>query len=182
MKRLGKFWLKIFFILKSIEEQIKGYDACFFCLGTTAFGLPEAEYSRITYDLTIHFAQTYLSKNPESIFSYVSGAGTDGSKKSRIMWTRVKGNTENALMAMGFKKAYMFRPGYIHPMRGTQSKTGWIRILYALFSPIYLILKHIPVAATSTVNVGKAMIQTINSDYPNSFLGNKEINKVAAKM
>lgn len=171
-----------FFHLESIEENIKGYDACFFCLGTTSFGLPEAEYSRITFDITTHFAQFYLKQNPGSIFSYVSGAGTDGSKKSRIMWVRVKGNTENALLDMGFKKAYMFRPGYIHPMRGIQSKTAWIRVLYALFSPIYLLLKHIPGAATSTENVGKAMIQTINSDYPNSFLGNKEINKVAAKM
>ena len=134
--------VKDFFHLESIKDEIKGYDACFFCLGTTSFGLPEADYSRITYGITTHFAQFYLDNNPDSVFSYVSGAGTDGTKKSRIMWVRVKGNTENALLKMGFKKAYMFRPGYIHPMRGIQSKTAWIRILYVLFSPIYSGCSH----------------------------------------
>lgn len=181
-KKVKEVLVEDFFHLESIEDQIKGYDACFFCLGTTSFGLPEVEYSRITYGITTHFAKTYFRKNPDSIFSYVSGAGTDGTKKSRIMWTRVKGNTENALMAMGFKKAYMYRPGYIHPMRGIQSKTAWIRVLYALFSPVYLILKQIPGAATSTENVGKSMIQTLSSNYPNSFLGNKEINNTAAQI
>ena len=134
--KLKEILIEDFFMLDGIKDGLKGFDACFFCLGTTSFQLPEQAYSRITYDLTTTFAKAFLNQNPESVFSYVSGAGTDGSKASRIMWVRVKGRTENTLVSMGFKKAYMFRPGYIQPLRGIKSKTRWIAVLYRTLETI----------------------------------------------
>ena len=103
--------------LSAIEEQLTGYNTCYFCLGVSAAGMSEKDYSRITYDLTLNFAQTLLKLNPELTFCYISGAGTDSSEKGRMMWARVKGKTENALLALPFKAAYMLRPAFIQPMK-----------------------------------------------------------------
>lgn len=170
-----------FFDLKKIEQDIKGFDACFFCIGTSAVGKKEPEYYKITYKLTINFAELFLGQNPNSVFCYVSGAGTDSSEKGRSMWARVKGKTENKLLNMPFKSAYMFRPGYIQPLKDVKSGTNWYFLLYKVFSPIYLILKHFPSAATNTINIGKAMIRVADGNYPIKLLGNKEINELAEK-
>ena len=168
-----------FFDLSAIKEDLTGYDACFFCLGITSIGQSEENYSKITYDLTLNFANAFIEKNKESIFCYVSGTGTDSSEKGRTMWARVKGKTENDLLALGFKGAYMFRPGYIQPLRGIKSKTNWYQALYNVFWPIYMVLKHFPSTATNTTNMGLAMINTLDGKCSETILENKEINQLS---
>ena len=107
-----------FFDLSSIEEQLKGYDACLFCLGVSSVGMKEDEYVHFTYTLTMHFANTLLKASPQAVFSYISGSGTDSTEQGKMMWARVKGKTENDLMALPFKDVYCFRPGYLHPIEG----------------------------------------------------------------
>ncbi len=167
-----------FFELDEIEQDMKGFDACFFCIGTTSLGKNEEDYRRITYDLTINFAKTFLKQNANSVFCYVTGAGTDSSEQGRTMWARVKGKTENDLLNMPFKSAYMFRPGYIQPLKGVTSSTNWYSLLYKVFSPIYYILKHFPATATNTVHIGRAMILVAKGNHPTKILGNKEINEL----
>ena len=168
-----------FFDLSTISGELTGFDACFFCLGITSLGQSEASYTKTTYDLTLNFADAFIDQNEKSIFCYVSGTGTDTSEKGRVMWARVKGKTENALLRMPFKAAYMFRPGYIQPMKGIKSKTKWVQRMYNLFRPVYSILKHFPGAATNTSHMGLAMINTLDGAYRKQVLGNKEINELA---
>jgi uncharacterized protein YbjT (DUF2867 family) len=133
-----------FFDLSSIEEQLKNYTACFFCLGVSSIGMKEKDYERLTYDLTMHIAQTLSRLHPEMVFCYISGAATDSTEKGRSMWARVKGKTENALLKLPFKKAYMFRPGYIHPTKGLKNTLkmyryfGWLYPVLKLLSPKYV--------------------------------------------
>lgn len=179
--KLKEVLVKDFFDLSSISDQMKVYDACFFCLGITSIGQSEESYARTTYDLTINFAEAFIDKNENSLFFYVSGTGTDSSEKGRTMWARVKGKTENRLLGMPFKKAYMFRPGYIQPLRGIKSKTQWYQAIYNIFKPIYHILKHFPSTATNTTNMGLAMINLLDGKYSKSILENKEINELASR-
>lgn len=167
--------------LSSIKELLAGYNTCFFCLGVSATGLSEKEYSHITYDLTLNFAQTLLSLNPEIIFCYISGAGTDSREKSRMMWARVKGKTENALLALPFKAAYMLRPAYIQPMKGIRSRTRIYNIFYTILKPLYPILKAFPKIVTNTEKVGKAMIKIVLMNYDKKVLENIDINRLAIK-
>lgn len=170
-----------FYDLSSIEDQLKGYDACFFCLGVSAYRMSEEDYTKITYDLTLHFANTLLKLNPEMTFCYVSGQGTDGSEKGRIMWARVKGKTENAILAMPFKKSYMFRPGFIQPMRGIKSSTKMYNTMYAIINPFMPVLKLLfAKSVTNTDRVGKAMINSVTIGYHKTHLDNKDINQLAA--
>ena len=113
------------FDLSPIESRLAGFDACFFCLGVSAAGMSEQDYRRLTYDLTMSVAKTLVRLNPGMTFVYVSGAGTDSSERSRMMWARIKGKTENDLLKMPFRAAYMFRPGYIQPLHGIRTKTKW---------------------------------------------------------
>lgn len=172
---------KDFHDLSTIEEQLKGYDACFFCLGISAYGMSEEDYTKITYDLTLHFANTLLNLNPEMTFCYVSGQGTDGAEKSRMMWANVKGKTENALLALPFKKAYMFRPGFIQPMKGIKSSTKMYNTMYAIIRPLLPVLKFLfPKSITNTDRVGKAMINSVTIGYSKTHLDNQDINQLAA--
>jgi uncharacterized protein YbjT (DUF2867 family) len=171
--------VKDFFDLSGIKEEMKNHDACFFCLGISSIGQSEEDYAKITYDLTLNFANSFVEFNKQAVFCYVSGTGTDSSEKGRTMWARVKGKTENDLLSMGFKGAYMFRPGYIQPLRGIKSKTQWYQALYNVFWPIYLILKHFPSTATNTTNMGLAMINTADGKYKKTILENKDINELA---
>lgn len=167
-----------FFDIEKVKDELTGYGACYFCLGVSAFGLSEESYTKITYDLTTNFATVYLEQNPDSVFCYVSGAGTNS--QGKFMWARVKGKTEDDLLNMKFKRAYMFRPGYIQPMRGIKSRTNWFSIIfYAVFSPLYLILKHFPTTATNSINMGKAMIKVALEIPELNVLENKEINEQA---
>lgn len=170
-----------FYDLSNIEEQLKGYNACYFCLGVSSFRMSEADYTKVTHDLTIHFAETVLRMNPGMTFTYVSGVGTDSSEKSRTMWARVKGKTENDLLAMPFKAAYMFRPGFIQPMKGIKSATKLYNAIYVVFKPLYPLLKTIsPNGVTSTVQLGLAMINVTLEGHEKKVLQAKEINELAA--
>ncbi len=169
-----------FYDLSSIEDQLKGFDACFFCLGVSAYRLSEEQYTKITYDLTLHFANTLLKLNPELTFCYVSGQGTDSTEKSRMMWANVKGKTENAIIALPFKKVYMFRPGFIQPMRGIKSSTKMYNTLYTIIKPFMPLLKLLfPKSITNTDRVGKAMINSVIVGYDKIHLDNKDINQLA---
>lgn len=171
-----------FFDLSSIEKDLSGYNACFFCAGVSVYRMSKETYENLTYDLTLSFAGVINKLDPALTFCYVTGAGTDSSEKSRILWARVKGRTENALFKMGFKDAYMFRPGYIQPLKGIKSKIKLYRVFYTFFRPCYYILRLIPNAATNTSNVGRAMISVACFPSDKKILGNKDINKLAKEV
>jgi uncharacterized protein YbjT (DUF2867 family) len=165
----------------SIEDQLRGYDACFFCLGVSSAGMTEADYRHITYDLTIAAAQTLAKLNPDMTFIYISGAGTDSTENGRAMWARVKGQTENALLRLPCKAAYMFRPGYIQPLHGIKSKTNWYRALCAIASPIYPLLQAVfPKYVITTEQLGRAMIQVAKNGSPKHVFKVEDIHRAAS--
>ena len=146
---------KDFFDFSAIEDQLKGYNASYFCAGVSSIGKKAGEYKRITYDITLNFAKTLLKHNPDMKFCYVSGSGTDSTEKGRLKWARVKGKTENDLLKLGFKDAYMFRPGYIQPTKGLKNAYK----AYKFFTPFYPVLKTLfSKYVVSLEELGKAMI------------------------
>jgi uncharacterized protein YbjT (DUF2867 family) len=160
----------------SIEDQIAGFDACFFCLGVSSVGMGEEQYRRITYDLTIAAAESLSRLNPDMTFIYVSGAGTDSSERGRSMWARVKGQTENALLRMPFRAAYMFRPGVIVPLHGIKSKTRGAQMLYTLTGPILPWLeRRWPKQITTTEKLGRAMLKAAKDGAPKAVLETTDI-------
>lgn len=158
--------------------DLAAFDACFFCLGISAVGKSEAEYRRVTYDLTLALAQALVKASPQAVFCYVSGQGTDANGRS--MWARVKGQTENALLAMPFRAVYCFRPGYIQPLHGIRSKVRWYQAMYDLLRWTYPFLRRFTKAVTSTEQVGLAMLHVARSGWPDPVLGNLAINSAAA--
>ncbi|MFM0335046.1 NAD-dependent epimerase/dehydratase family protein [Paraburkholderia fungorum] len=143
----------------AVESSLKDFDACFFCLGVSSAALQEADYARLTYDLTLSAAQTLARLNPQMTFTYVSGAGTDSSEHGRTMWARVKGRTENALQRLPFKAVYLFRPGVIQPLNGARSKTRSYRLFYAATKPLLSTLRALlPNQILSTEDIGRAML------------------------
>ena len=148
-----------------IEDELTGFDACFFCLGVSSGGRKEADYERVTYGLTLAAAETLSRVNPGMTFIYVSGAGTDSSERGRVMWARVKGRTENALLRLPLK-AYMFRPGLIQPLDGIKSKTPAYRILYGLAKPLLPLVRWaFPNQVLSTRDIGRAMLAVAKRGY-----------------
>ena len=167
-----------FFDLKIIEDQLKDYNACFFCLGTTSVGKSEEEYTRITFELTKSFADTLVKLNPNMVFCYVSGVGTDSTEKGKVMWARVKGKTENYLLHLGFKKAYMFRPGIILPTKGLKN----ILTLYKVFAPLIPLIKlFFPKYVCTLKEVGIAMINNVTKGYDKEVLEVSDIKIIAHK-
>jgi uncharacterized protein YbjT (DUF2867 family) len=165
--------------LSAIEGRLSGFDACFFCLGVSAAGVNEQAYRRVTYDLTISIAETLARLNPTMTFIYVSGAGTDSTERGRMMWARVKGKTENALLQMPFKAVYMFRPAYIQPLHGIRTKTKWYRALYAMMGPFYPVWKLLlPRYVTTTECVGRAMLKVARQGAPKVVLENQDISGI----
>jgi uncharacterized protein YbjT (DUF2867 family) len=153
--------------LSAIEGRLSGYDACFFCLGVSAVGMKEESYRRVTYDLTISVARIMSRLNPGMTFIYVSGANTDSTERGRMMWARVKGQTENSLLQMPFKAAYMFRPGYIQPLHGIRTKTRWYGVIYAMMGPLYPVWKLLfPKYVTTTECLGRAMLNVAKRGAP----------------
>ena len=158
--KLKKRIHKDFSDFSTIENLLNGYDACFFCLGISSAGMKEAAYKKITYNYTLALARTLFKMNPQMTFNYISGEGTDSSEKGRIMWARVKGKTENDLLNMGFKQAFMFRPGLIIPKRGIQSRTKSYRLMYNYFMWLVKFIKAIaPNTVVDTTQIGQAMIK-----------------------
>jgi uncharacterized protein YbjT (DUF2867 family) len=167
------------FDLSPIAGQLKGYDACFFCLGVSSAGMKEAEYRHVTYDLTTAVARVLAQQNPGMTFLYVSGAGTDSSEAGRSMWARVKGKTENDLLKLPFAAAYMLRPGYIQPMHGIRSRTGWYRAVYAVVAPVYPLLRAVfGKYVTTTETLGRAMIKIAKHGAQKQVLEVQDINRI----
>ena len=161
------------------EGELTGFDACFFCLGVSSSGMKEADYQRVTYDLTLAAAGTLCRLNPDMAFIYVSGAGTDSSEMGRVMWARIKGKTENALLRLPIH-AYMFRPGLIQPMDGIISKTRLYRVIYMLMKPLLSPLRlAFPNLILTTRDIGQAMLAIARFGYRSRILEAKDIRAVA---
>jgi uncharacterized protein YbjT (DUF2867 family) len=164
--------------LTAIEGDLIGYDACFFTLGVSSGGMSEPDYERITYGLTLAAAEPLSRLNPNMTFIYVSGAGTDSSEHGRVMWARVKGRTENALLRLPFK-AYMFRPGLIQPLDGIHSKTPAYRILYSLMKPLLPLLHWaLPNQVLNTREIGQAMLAVAKRGFAKRILETNDMRAV----
>ena len=168
-----------FFDFSAIQSQLAGYDACFFCLGVTSVGLSEQRYRHLTYDITMAAATTLAKLNPGMVFVYVTGQGTDSTEQGRLMWARIKGKTENDLLKLPFKAAYMFRPAGIQPLHGIRSKTAWVQAIYVVASPLLTWLNRVaPKYMTTSEQVGRAMIKVARDGYPKPVLESEDINAI----
>jgi len=169
-------------IAEALGDNSSQYDACFFCLGVSASGMTEGQYSKITYDLTLNIARRLAESNRKMTFIYVSGAGTDSTEKGRVMWARVKGKTENALLALGFDSALMFRPAVIQPLNGIESKTSSYRLVYRLAAPFFPVLRLIfPRSILTTVEMGNAMLNAVRYGSSKNILEMADISLLAKK-
>ena len=167
--------------LTDLQAELTGFDACFFTLGVSSSGMKEADYERITYGLTVSAAETLSKLNPGMVFIYVSGAGTDSTEQGRVMWARVKGRTENALLRLPLN-AYMFRPGIIQPLDGIQSKTPSYRLGYTLMKPLLPILhRALPNQVLSTREIGRAMLAVARRGYAKRVLETRDIRAVVVE-
>jgi uncharacterized protein YbjT (DUF2867 family) len=168
-----------FLNFSAIESELSGFDACFFCLGVSSAGMKEERYRRITYDITMAAARTLARLNPGMTFIYVSGMGTDSSEHGRTMWARVKGKTENDLLRLPFRAAYMFRPALIMPLHGVKSRTRLVRVTYALIGPLLPLLRAwMPKHVTTTEQVGRAMIKVAQQGWAKPVLENWDIDSI----
>jgi uncharacterized protein YbjT (DUF2867 family) len=168
-----------FLDFSTIESQLAGFDACFFCLGVSSVGMSEERYRHLTYDITLAAATTLSKLNPGMVFVYVTGQGTDSTEQGRRMWARVKGKTENDLLKLPFKAAYMFRPAGIQPLHGVKSRTAWVQAIYVVASPLLTWLDRVaPKYMTTTEQVGRAMIEVARDGYPKPVLESEDINRV----
>lgn len=166
----------------SIEAELSGYDACFFCIGITSAGMQEAAYTRLTYDMTLAVATTLAHLNPNMVFVYVSGAGADTAEKSRVMWERVRGRTENAVLRQPFRGAYVFRPGMIQPLDGIKSKTAAYRIFYSLTKPLLPLLRAaLPRHIINTREIGQAMLSVVRNGAARRVLESADIAQLGRK-
>jgi uncharacterized protein YbjT (DUF2867 family) len=165
-----------FWHYESLEAQLSGFHACFFCLGVTSSGMTEENYQGVTYGITLAAAEALSRLNPQMTFIYVSGSGTDTSERGRSMWARVKGKTENALLRLPFKGAYMFRPGIIQPLHGIKSSTPLYNVFYTLGKPLLPLLRLvIPDQILTTEQIGRAMLAVAKHGFPKQILEIKDI-------
>jgi len=166
----------------SVADQLKGYDACYACMGVSAAGMSEEKYFKLTYDFTLSLARELFKINRDMTFTYVSGVGTDSSEKGRTMWARVKGKTENDLLNLGFKQAFMFRPGAIIPLRGIQPSSKMYRILINNLKWLIKLMKRLsPDSVVDTTQIGLAMINITQKGYDKKVLKPKDILILAEK-
>ncbi|EMF23363.1 hypothetical protein H114_29096 [Streptomyces gancidicus BKS 13-15] len=164
----------------AVEDQLAGYDACFYCLGTSAVGMSEADYRVVSLDFPLAAARALLAAAPDAVFCYVTGAGTDSTGKTRMMWARVKGETENALLELS-PRAYMFRPAFIAPLPGTKAKTKSYVLLYRVVTPLYPLLRRlIPRYVTTSLQLGQAMLRAARHGSRRRVLETADINELAA--
>lgn len=162
-----------FFKMDQFAETIKNYDGCFFCAGVSSVGKNEEQFTHLTYDTTLAFAKSVLAVNANMVFTYVSGAKTDSSEKSRMMWARVKGKTENDLAKLPFKAEYNFRPGVMKPFPGQKN---WKPIVKFLVKIIQFIS---PKNVLTLQEVGRAMINAVTVSYPKNVLEVSDIRQLA---
>lgn len=177
-KKVKEVLIPDFKDLSSIQETMATYDACFFCMGISAAGMKEEDYHKITFSITKGFVDMLFKQNPNFVFNYVSGAGTDSTEKGKIMWARVKGKTENMVLNKGFKDAYAIRPGMILPEKGISSKTKLYNIAYILTKPLFPLFRRMK-NVTTTTKLGKAMINTLFFPTPTKILHNEDLNRLA---
>lgn len=168
-----------FFDFSSIENQLSGYNACYFCLGVSSIGMKEPEYFKKTYTLTLHVAKTLGKHNSGMTFCYVSGAGTDSSEKGKSMWARVKGKTENDIFALPFKQSFAFRPGYIHPTKGLKRVHNFYRYMTWMYP---LLLKLFPNTVSTLKEVGLAMIAVTLNGYSKKIIDPNDIRVLAKQV
>ncbi|WP_276481543.1 epimerase [Paraflavitalea pollutisoli] len=175
--KLEEYLVPDFLALSLDDPKLKGYDACFFCAGISSVGIKEAEYKRITYDTTLHFAKC-LSPNPQLSFIYVSGSGTDSSEKGRLAWARIKGKTENDLMRLPFKQAFGYRVGFMKATNGQKR----MNTLFKAVTFLYPVLKTLFPRMSNTIHqVALSMIYVSKHGYPNNIIHVKDIDALAAK-
>jgi uncharacterized protein YbjT (DUF2867 family) len=178
--KLREIRRKDFFDYRDLSRELEAIDACFFCLGVSSVGMKETDYYHLTYDLTLSAASALAAAHPNATFCYVSGEGTDSSERGRRMWARVKGKTENALLALPLD-AYMFRPGFIRPRPGARSKTLWIRLAVPILNPLYPLLSKVaPTHMTTSENVAHAMLAVADIGYEKRVLENSDINAIGS--
>jgi uncharacterized protein YbjT (DUF2867 family) len=167
--------------LAPLANDLTGFDACFFCLGVASAGMSEEAYSRVTYDLTVGTATILSRLNPQMTFIYVSGLGADSTEKGRVMWARVRGKTENAILRLPFKRAYIFRPGIIQPMHGIKSRTKLYRAGYIILAPLLPLMRRLsPRLMTTTERIGRAMLRAARDGAPKPILHTEDINRLSA--
>jgi uncharacterized protein YbjT (DUF2867 family) len=170
-----------FYDFSALRPRFAGLDACFFTLGTTSARKTEADYTRQTYDLTLAAAREIVAASPQAVFVYVSGVGSDSTERGRVMWARVKGRTENALLALPFRGAYMMRPGFIQPLRGVSSRTPLYAAFYRWLSWLFPIARTLfPNQVVTSVEVGRAMLQLASRGYSRKILEPRDIRRAAA--
>ena len=176
--KVNEILLSDFSQMHTLQNQLKGFDACFHCMGISSIGKSEEEFTKITFYLTKILADTLYQLNNDMVFNYVSGTLTDSSEKGKTMWARVKGKTENYILNKGFKDAYMFRPGGIVPEKGIRSSTGWYNIIYVLLRPFFPWMKKNK-NMTTTTRFGQAMINSLTFPSELKHLENEDINLLA---
>ena len=165
--------------LSAHEAELRDVDACLFCLGVTSLGLSEDEYSRLTFDVTLAVARQLVRINLHMTFIYVSGAGTDSTERGRVMWARVKGRTENALLTLGFHAAYMFRPGAVIPLHGIRSRTAWYNAVYTLIRPLATpLIRLSPTHVTTSDRLARAMLVVARDGYSSPIVESPDINRL----
>lgn len=175
--KLQDMIVKDMFDYSAVEAQLTGFDACFFCLGVSSVGMSEADYKRVSYDLPMAAATVLARRNPQMTFVFVTGRGCDSTERGPIMWARVKGATENALLKLPFKAAYMFRPGIIQPLHGVRSKTPLYQAIYVVLAPVLGLWRRLsPDALTTSEQVGKAMLAVVRRGAPSPFVEMPDIN------
>ena len=168
-----------FMNFSGIESELRGYDACFFCLGVSSVGMDPERYHHLTYDVTMAAAKTLVTLNPGMVFTYVTGRSTDSTEQGPVRWARVKGKTENDLLKLPFKAAYMFRPAGIQPLHGVRSKTLWVQAIYVVAAPLLSYLaRTAPKYMTTSEQLGRAMIKVARDGYPKPVLESEDINAV----
>jgi uncharacterized protein YbjT (DUF2867 family) len=180
--KLREVLVKELFDVASYSSELGGLDACFFCLGISSAGMSEAAYRRLTCDLTVSIAQELAMRSSALCFVYVSGAGTDSTEHGRTMWARVKGATENALLRMPFRSAFMFRPGVIQPLDGIRSKTRAYRLGYVVMAPVMPLLRWaFPNSILTTREIGQAMLAVARKGWLRPVLEAKDIHAAATR-
>jgi uncharacterized protein YbjT (DUF2867 family) len=181
-EKLEELVVKDFTDYAAVEDRLRGYDACLFCLGVSAAGMKEEAYRHVTYDYTLAAAKALARLNPALTFCYVSGAGTDSTEKGWQMWARVKGKVENDLLALPLGAAFMFRPGFIQPVRGVVSSTGWYRAIYAAAGWMYPVLsKAFPESLMTSSILGRALLVAAKRGAPKRVLEAADINAMVPR-
>ena len=174
--KLKVFLAPDFLAIEATTARLEGYDACFYCAGVSSNGVTEQDYTRITYDTTLHFASVALQANPGIVFSFVSGHLADSSEQGRVMWARIKGKTENALMKMFHGKEYNFRPALMRPMPGQKHFHGYNRWTHKILYPVLSLF----FPACSIQEIARAMINATLMGYEKPILEVSDIKKLAA--